>query len=309
MMGNFGFGLKKIISVFSGQKSKEFYFQWYLINCTMFILANALSSYLYPTVYSIVVNHVSNLGGYGSNPQGALIWNISLGLVAVGNFPLFMYLNRESSALLNILQSIKSSSNSSSNLSDHSNLPISPSKLISFNRWWKYIGYLGLVGMVGVAIFPEEMGILHILPALMAFFGQILWLNWLGVVINCSHRYFNLYNEVKVIQSHKPDQPKRQNSASFPLSGSSSDKLKFLQLKIPVPISQFSHLVLGILDISFIIALFFSMGDIPYHGTSPIVAIILDFPLWEWISFCFIFLTLGFFVRTIPSLSHPAPSS
>ncbi len=312
MTKRFGLWLQK---VFSRQKSRAFYFRWYMINCFLFLLATTVSSYLYPIPYSIGLNRISNLGGYGKNPQGALLWNIFMGIFAVGNLPLLRYLNRSVSGLISAFQSnispVSSEYLEGSDVSDVSDVShISLNKFHSFSRWWNFLGYAGLFGMVGVAIFPEDLGMWHVIPALMAFFGLILWLNWQGYALS----YIKILSKASVQlnipdEADQQDQSNRQNSVISPLSASSSSKLKFLQLQIPVPTIRLSRIFLAILDISFIIALFFSMVDIPYHGSSPVLAIILDFPIWEWATFCQIFLSLGFFVRIFPSLSESNPRS
>ena len=111
----------------------------------------------YPEPYSPLYHNISYLGGLANNPQSALGWNIGMGIVGILLIPHQLYLHHH------IMAYIPTTSPHQSN-----------QLLLKCALGCRIIACLGIVF---IAIFPEDLGIWHMIPAFGVFFGFLFAFN------------------------------------------------------------------------------------------------------------------------------------
>lgn len=254
-----------------GNCSSQSYFSFYLGNFGIFLLLSALVSIYYPEPYRIWQHHISNLGGYLNNPQTALLWNISLFIFALGLIPLVNYVH---SRFKVIVQPVSSDGHD----------PDFQGRFHHYSRFFSKLAFFGIGGLMGVALFPEDYGIPHIIAAILAFFGFILWFNWLFLALQSRQKHY-----IKASTVHQ---------SSYRINRFSMSSRAILTGK----------LLLLLLDLIFSFTLLLSMIDLPLIYSDGL-NLILRFPLWEWICFLFTFFTLGYFLQIFSPIAshHPNP--
>lgn len=128
------------------------------MNILLFLAGALILSQFYPNGYNFWENTISSLGSYKKNPIGAFWWNLILFIFAIilsGNIS-FIYQQIQN---LNNFLTLKQSRNK---------------RIRKINL---LLVIFAIVGIFGVSIFPEELGVIHVIFAVMFYFGIVIWLN------------------------------------------------------------------------------------------------------------------------------------
>ena len=146
------FSLTPLIQGRVSKRTESFYLSFTIL---FFFVISWLAQLSYPEPYSLLFHNISHLGGFAHNPEGALMWNI--GMICFGIFllPHQLYLHKH-------LKAFFARENSSSK------------KFLTVGLGSRVIACFGVVF---IALFPEDMGIWHMIPGFCVFFGFLIAFN------------------------------------------------------------------------------------------------------------------------------------
>lgn len=146
------FSLTSLIQGRASKRVESFYLGWTIL---IFFVISWLAQLTYPEPYSPLFHNISYLGGFAHNPEGALLWNIGMIGVGILLIPHQLYLHRH--------------------------LRVSLSGENPFTKKCLTGGLvcriIACLGFVFIAIFPEDFGIWHMIPAFGVFFGFLIAFN------------------------------------------------------------------------------------------------------------------------------------
>ena len=112
------------------------------------VLVSAIAQILYPESFYIWSNTISAQGSSTLNPEGSTIWRIGVALNGLAHIPYLLYLSRHFRTE-------------------------NPLKGYSFAG----IGVIAALGFSAVGIFPQDLGSIHYIVALVAFVGYYIAAN------------------------------------------------------------------------------------------------------------------------------------
>lgn len=135
-------GFQNVKKIVCGQSSKRAHLLYYGGFLLLYSIACLLAAIRFPTEYSPLTNHISNLGGVIDNPIGHRFFNIGIFLCGIWLIPHLQYV--------------------------HYQLTPGHPKLVKILRYFSVCACIG-ISMVGV--FPEEQVIPHQLFAVIYFIG------------------------------------------------------------------------------------------------------------------------------------------
>ena len=143
-------------SFWCGFCSRRFYTYYFITILCVFSFSCFYAQFVYPSEYSLLYNHVSNLGSPLKNPTGAWLWNITVVFMGIALIPVAFFLIGSFSISLQtrILER---------------------SALISI--------LVACTGFLGVGFFPDDLGSIHVVFGTCTFFGFIFALNFLYSLI------------------------------------------------------------------------------------------------------------------------------